>query len=217
MNWERVNVWTNTLYTLIHSLHLAKESSFGDLKTLDQRARDTTRWVTPDCSYASVLLAHPSGKDKITFRRDPNIHFPDISRQVIKMLVQDLVVILDEMMDEALVQSGETAGNFPQSKIEKLRKALDQRHQWSANGCLELVAARNVLTHNMGRWNPRTIEIVNGFVTPTPVEGERLIVGFTMLFRYRKAMRTMLNEVSCRDRPLRSHGRRPDLPASATT
>jgi len=196
MDWERVNVWTNTLYTLIHSLHLAKENSFGDLKTLDQRARDTTQWVTPDCSYASALLAHPNGKDKITFRRDPNTHFPDISRQVIKMLVQDLVVILDEMMDEALVQRGETAGNFPQSKIEKLRKALDPRHQWSANGCLELVAVRNVLTHNKGRWNQKSIDIVKGFVTPTPVDGERLVVGFSMLFRYRKAMRTMLNEVA---------------------
>jgi hypothetical protein len=196
MDWERVNVWTTSLYTLIHSLHLAKEASFGDLKSLDQRARDTTQWVTPDCSYASVLLAHPNGKDTITFRRDPSTHFPDIARQVIKMLVQDLVVILDEMMDEALVQRGETAGKFPQSKIEKLRKALDQRHQWSANGCLELVAVRNVLTHNKGRWNPQSIEIVRSFITPAPMDGECLIVGFSMLFRYRKAMRTMLNEVA---------------------
>lgn len=100
------------------------------------------------------------------------------------------------MMDEALVQRGETAGSFPQSKIEKLRKALDPRHQWSANGCLELVAVRNVLTHDEGRWNQKSINIIKGFVKPMPVGGERLVVGFSMLFRYRKAMRTMLNKVT---------------------
>lgn len=196
MDWERVNVWTNTLYTVIHSIHSAREKSFGDLTTLDQRARDASQWVSPDCSYASILLAHPDGRDNITFRRDPNIHFADITRQLIKMLIQDLVVILDEMMDEALVQRKETAGHFPQSKVEKLRKSLDSKHQWSANGCLELIAARNVLTHNKGIWNAKSIDIVKGFVSPPPMVGERLVVGFSMLFRFRKAMRTMLNEVT---------------------
>lgn len=195
MDWERINVWTNTLYTLIHSLHLAKEANFGDLGTLDQRARETCLWVAPDCSYASVLLAHPGGKDKITFRRDPNKHFPDVSRQLIKMLVQDLTVILDSMMDEALLQRGEVAGNYPQSKVEKLRKTLDPRHQWAANGCLELIAVRNVLTHNQGLWNAKSIEIIKRFVSPLPTVGESVVVGFSMLFRFRKAMRTLLNEV----------------------
>lgn len=196
MDWERVNVWTNTLYTLIHSLHLAKEVNFGDLGTLDQRAREASLWIAPDCSYASVLLAHPDGKKKITFRRDPNRHFSDVSRQLIKMLVQDLVVILDSMMDEALLQRGEKAGRYPQSKVEKLRRALDPRYQWAANGCLELIAVRNVLTHNQGLWNPQSINIVKGFVVPLPAVGDSVVVGISMLFRFRKAMRTMLNEVA---------------------
>lgn len=196
MNWERVNVWTNTLYTLIHSLHMAKEVNFGQLTTLDGRVRDSANWVTPDCSYGSVLLAHPGGKDKLSFRRDPNKHFNDVSRQVIKMLIQDLVVIMDEMMGEVLVNRGEKAGIYPQSKIEKLRKALDPQFEWAACGCLELVAVRNVLTHSNGRWNAKSITLVKSFASPIPNVGEQLSVGFTMLFRYRKAMRTMLNEVS---------------------
>lgn len=196
MDWERVNIWTNTLYTLIHSLHMAKEVSFGQLETLHDRVRESANWVTPDYSYGSTLLAHPGGKDKLTFRRNPNEYFNDVSIQVIKMLIQDLVVIMDEMMDEALTTRLETAGIFPQSKIEKLRKSLDPEFDWAANGCLELVAVRNVLTHSKGRWNDKTIALVESFVTPVPKVGEQLCVGFTMLFRYRKAMRTMLNEVS---------------------
>ena len=196
MDWERVNVWTSTLYTLIHSLHLAREQQFGDLASLDQRARDANSWVTPECSYNSILLAHPEGNKLLTFRRDPSKHFKDTSRQVIKMLVQDLVVILDEMMDEALLARGERAGIFPQSKIQKLKKGLDQRYHWAANGCFELVAVRNVLTHSKGNWNEKTIEIVRPFIDPPPQAGDKLVVGFSMLFRYRKAMRTLLNQVS---------------------
>ena len=196
MDWERVNVWTNTLYTLIHSLHMARESSFGDLSTFDSRARASSTWITPECSYSSVLLPHPSGGMKIAFRRDPNKHFGEISRQIVKMLIQDLAVILDQMMDEALVERGEVAGNYPQSKIEKLRKALDARYHWAAQGCLELIAVRNVLTHAQGRWNAKSIAIIQGFATPLPAVGEKLEIGFGMLFRYRKAMRTMLNQVA---------------------
>lgn len=196
MDWEKVNIWTNTLYTLIHSLHMAKEVNFGELTTLDFRVRDSTKWIIPECSYGSALLAHPGGKAKLSFRRDPNEHFNNVSRQVIKMLIQDLVVIMDEMMDEALADRGEIAGIFPHSKIEKLRKALDPEFEWAAFGCFELVAVRNVLTHSKGKWNAKTIAIVHSFVEPVPKVDEELIIGFTMLFRYRKAMRTMLNEVS---------------------
>jgi hypothetical protein len=111
------------------------------------------------------------------------------------MLVQDLVVIFDAMMDEVLSARNETAGKFPQSKVEKLSTHLDQRYAWAKHGCLELIAVRNVLTHAGGRWNARTIHIVESFVAPVPTPGERLIIGFPMLFRYRKAMRTFLNEV----------------------
>lgn len=195
MDWERVNVWTNTLYTLIHSLSLAKETEFGDLTTLNSRAREASAWVAIDCSYGSILLKHPGGRNKITFRRDPNRHFSAVSQQLIKMLIQDLVVILDEMMDEALAQRGEIAGPYPQSKIEKLKKGLAPNFHWAAQGCLELVAARNVLTHSKGLWNEKSIAIVEAFVDPKPKVGEKLSIGITMLFRYRKAMRSLLNQV----------------------
>jgi hypothetical protein len=141
-------------------------------------------------------LGHPGGGNKITFRRDPNRHFTAISQQLIKMLIQDLVVILDEMMDEALAHRGERAGPYPQSKIEKLKKALAPEYHWAAQGCLELVAARNVLTHSKGVWNKKSIAIVEAFVEPKPKVGEKLSIGITMLFRYRKAMRTLLNQVA---------------------
>jgi len=164
MNWERVNIWTNTFYALIHSLGISKQIMFGNLSYLDQSILAAGAWIDPVCSYKSLLLEHPFGRNKPTFRRDPNKHFNEISAQVVKMLLQDLVVILDEMLSEAIEEQGEQPTTFPQSKVEKLSTHLEEKFAWSRCGCLEI--------------------------------GDKLIIGFPMLFRYRKAMRTFLNEVT---------------------
>lgn len=135
------------------------------------------------------------GRKKVTYRRDPNTHFESIVRQVIQMLIQDLVVILDGMMDDILAARGESAGQFPQSKVEKLATHLDQKYEWAKQGCLELIATRNVMCHAGGRWNEKAIQIVSGFVNPPPRNGDQLRLGFVPLFQFRKAMRTFLNEV----------------------
>jgi len=131
------------------------------------------------------------------------------------MLVMDLTVILDEMASESLGFLGHDSKNyrFPQSKIEKLSKFIRNNYQWSANGCLELIAVRNALTHNNGKWNSESIKIIAKFVSPAPDEGDLLIVGFPMLFRYRKAIRTFLNEVQ---HGSRSGTARPTQPQRAT-
>lgn len=195
MNYERVNVWTNTLYALIQSVHIAKQVRFGNFDYLAENINEAGAWVNPDCSYSSTLLAFPFGGAKVTFRRDPNSHFDQISKQIIKMLIQDLVVIADEMMTECLDARKENCNGYPQQKIKRLTKYLDPKYMWSKDGCLELVAVRNVLTHANGKWNAQSISVISSFVSPLPAVNDELIVGFGMLFRYRKALRTFLNEV----------------------
>ena len=195
MNWDKINIWTHTFYTLVHSLNLAKDQNFGELHKIDNSFRVAGKWVTPDCSYDSALLGHKGGGKKLTFRKDPNETFPNVSRQIINMLIQDLVVIFDELMTEVLKQRSESAGDYPKSKIEKLTKSLDSRYMWSSYGCIELIAVRNVLAHNNCIWNKRSIAYVSPFIKNPPAEGDPLSVGFPMLFYYRKAIRTFLNEV----------------------
>jgi hypothetical protein len=174
----------------------SQQIRFGNLTYLNESVADGAIWITPECSYNSVLIQHEFGGDTPRFRRDPNTYFGDVSRQILKMLVQDLTVILDEMLSEALQENGLIAGKYPQSKVEKLAGLLKDKHKWSAQGCLELIAARNVLTHAGGRWNQESIRIVVRFLSNPPNPGEKLSVGFPVLFRYRKALRTFLNEVT---------------------
>lgn len=195
MNWERVNRWTTALYTLIHSLRLAKAIEFGNPSGLKNSILEASNWTPHIASYKSVLLSKPFGNSSVKFRRDPNEHFEEVASQIICMLVQDLVVIFDQMMDELLHARGETAGKFPTSKVQKLAKCLDQRFKWAEQGCIELIVVRNVLTHASGRWNDESIALIFGFITPPPNVGDKLTIGFPMLFHYRKAVRTFLNEV----------------------
>jgi hypothetical protein len=196
MDWNRVNAWTTALYTLIHSLHIARAAKFGDLNALKDTLVDAGNWVPIVASYQSAMMPLPFGKSPVRFRRDPNTHFQQVVSQLIQMLLQDLVVIFDQMMDEALAARGEKAGIYPHSKVEKLATHLDKQFTWAKHGCIELIAVRNVLTHSSGQWNAKSIALVDSFVSPPPVVGERLVIGVAMLFQYRKAMRTFLNEVT---------------------
>lgn len=195
LDWNKVNLWTHSLYVIVHSLSIAEKIQFGDLQTLDENFRNSNQWVLPACSYNSVLISHQSHGKKLIFRRDPNKHFKETSAHLINILLQDLVVILDEMLTQVLIDRNWTAGIFPKSKLEKLRTILDPKFEWSYNGCLEMIAARNVITHNNGKWNKKSIDHVSGFVSPCPKAGDDLVIGISMLFNYRKAMRTFLNEV----------------------
>ena len=194
MNFEAMNVWTTTFYAIVHALSYTKNRNFPNLDDLHIHARQTTLWITPECSYASTLLAHPGGRNKIAFRRDPNKHFEEIAKQLVSMLTQDLVVIFDQLMADSIAEHKATCGGLPQTRVQKLQKYLDHRYLWSAHGCYELIAVRNVLTHNCGRWNQKTIDIIKPFVNPLPNVGDSLTVGVPMLFYYRKAIRTFLNE-----------------------
>ena len=172
LDWDKINIWTHTYYTVVHSLHLSKQIKFGNLDYLDESFRDARNWVIPDCSYSSVLLDHNGRGNKLKFRRDPNKNFDVVSKQLVKIFVQDLVVILDEMLTQILEERQELAGTYPQSKLEKLAIHLNPKYEWSYRGCLEMVAARNILTHNSGRWNKKSIDLISTFVVPTPAEGE---------------------------------------------
>jgi hypothetical protein len=110
LDWDRVNVWTLTLFTIIRSLDLARSVSFGDLASLRPTIEEAKAWIP---TVATGLLLQPFGKTLLRFRRDPNVHFELIVAQIIQMLVQDLVVIFDAMMNDILVARGESAGTFP--------------------------------------------------------------------------------------------------------
>jgi hypothetical protein len=197
MDWERVNVWTSTLYTLVHSLEIARRAEFAPIDGLHEHIMGAKDWVVPQCSFPSTLVENAFGKSTVKFRRKPKRNFEASARQLVKMLAQDLTVIFDEMMEESLAAHGFPIPQFPQSKVEKLATVLDKsKYDWCRKGCLELIAVRNALTHSKGAWNDKSLQIIKPFVAPLPIVGAPVTIGVPMLFQYRKAIRTFLNETA---------------------
>jgi hypothetical protein len=186
--------WTRSLYALIQALVIAKKLDFGRLDELPDAVKEAGTWVEPDCSYNSVLLANKRKPRGLSFRRDPADHFDDVAKQLVSMLIQDLVTILDDQMIQLLDRANLKSGGYPRTKVLTLSAYVPTKHAWAAQGCLELIACRNVLTHGGSRWNQLTVDHIKSFIAPPPAVGDSLSVGFSMLFRFRKAIRTFVNE-----------------------
>ena len=206
MDWERVNVWTNTLYTLVHSLQIARREQFAPIDGLHDHIVGAKNWITPQCSFSSTLVDNPFGNSTVKFRREPQRHFEKSVGQLVKMLAQDLTVILDEMMNESLEGHGLPVPQFPQSKVEKLATILNKdKHDWCRRGCLELIAVRNALTHGKGVWNDKSLQIIKLFVSPLPAAGDAVII-CQRRSDSRPAWRSKTRPVGT----LRRHGKGPD-------
>lgn len=194
MNLERINRWTHCLYALIQSLHIAKAIKFGNLNEIDTTLSDARAWLPHDASFATSIHLPPGKRKKVVLRRDPNAHFTDIVEYTTSVLVQDLVVIFDSLMLDIIEDRNKTPANYPQSKIDQLKASVDPQYLWATNGCYELVAVRNCIVHSNGKWNQKSIDIVRNILLPIPSLGDTVSIGFPVLFLYRKAIRTFLNQ-----------------------
>lgn len=106
----QVNYWISTLYALLYALAMTQKDSFSQKEKLHENILSCAKWVNPVCSFPSPLAAERFGTSKVSFRRDPISHFEENSQNIVKMLIQDLVVILDGMMEDALRELSFTAG-----------------------------------------------------------------------------------------------------------
>jgi hypothetical protein len=195
MDFEPLKRWTSTFYAIIQALEIAHKQHFGNQETLGDAMKNAREWIQPDCSFNSVVVVPGRMRASVRFRQDPMKKFHVVVETIVKMMIQDLVVLLDELMDQALSERGENGGSYPQSKVNKLSAQLDEDNKWAGDGCLELIAVRNVLCHSRGIWSQKSIQIVEGFMSPPPKNGDKLTIGFAMLFNYRKAIRTFINQV----------------------
>lgn len=200
-NLERLNEWTCALYTLLHSLKISKDNNFEPRDKLNDSGNDSLTWDTRKNNFASIThRVVLTNKKKMKFRRDPSKSFQKTVSRVAGMLIQDLVVIFDEILNDLMVDKGLPIQNYPQSKIEALKKFVSEEYQWSICGSLELIAIRNVITHSKGYWNEKSLRIIRDCQIITEEEsskllGQKLIVTIPMAFEYKKSMRTFMNQV----------------------
>jgi hypothetical protein len=69
---------------------------------------------------------------------------------------------------------------------------------WAANGMLELCALRNAVVHNSGKLNDSAIGILKNANITDAKQDHEVSLSFGDLFRYRRALRTIIGELQKR-------------------
>jgi hypothetical protein len=216
---DELNMWTLMLYTIIGSLYDEKVSGFPGIHDVSNAIEDSQNWSGKiSCSFDSILSKKKFKKREVKVRLDIEEKFDKVSDAVVKLLLKDLCVLADRMAAMSLAENFSyentqgTIPKYPREKINCLSKYLIEgrrdKNIWSYFGCLELIAVRNAIEHNESKWNEESIEVIRSFseemkcdekedfIANLPKAGDRIVLGFPILFRYRAAIRTFFTETS---------------------
>ncbi|WAC02950.1 hypothetical protein N7U66_04795 [Lacinutrix neustonica] len=186
----------------MHSLKVSKDNDFEPREELNESGKDSLKWNIEKNNFESIThRVVTSNKKKMRFRRDPSKNFKKTVTRVAGMLIQDLVVIFDEILNDLMLDKSLPIQNFPQGKIEALKKYVDPEFEWSIKGSMELIAVRNAITHSKSFWNDKSLRILKDYDVISQIEfnallGQKVIVTFPMVFEYKKSMRTFINQVN---------------------
>jgi len=98
-------------------------------------------------------------------------------------------------MAQLIKEAGTDPPNYLTNKAEWVKSKIDGKYVWAANGMLELCALRNAVVHNGGKINESVNEILEKAGVRDAKIGHMVSFSFGDLFRYRRALRTVIGEL----------------------
>ena len=188
--------WSQTVYGIAHSLHIADSVKLGNLTTLVTSLNAAEGWNRSDPGFTSSLPAKQFKDGSINLDgKDYNEIFQNLSENIVRILFVNLAVLADECLGQLISNAGVQPPNYLTSKVEWAKSRIDAKYDWAANGMLELCALRNALVHNGGRLNDSTVAILESAGVTDATSGHEVSLSFGDLFRYRRALRTTIGEL----------------------
>lgn len=193
---ERMLQWSQTVYGVAHSLHIAHTLKLGNLETLLESLRAAQNWNRSDLGFQSCLpeKGFKAGSIKLDGKDHEEV-FAVLSENIVRILFVNLTVLADECLAELIVEAGVEPPNYLTAKAEWVRSRINGRYAWAADGLLEMCALRNAIVHANGCLNASTLSILMKAGINNAKEGHVVSLAFGDLFRYRRALRTILGEV----------------------
>lgn len=194
---EMLRAWSHGAYGLLQSLWISRAVHLGNTRRLQRNVEELCQAIPSNLGFASSVPIYPATPNSIGIDSWTEQRVVDLTtRYTVELLILSLVVVFDEIAAELLEKGGHKSQKMPGDKAGWLRKNLPDRTRWAALGVTELVAIRNALVHGQGTWNERAIKMLRAAeVTPLPGVGVTVRPGVDDLFRYRRAVRTALNEM----------------------
>ncbi len=197
MNIEREMLrWSQTVYGVAHSLHIANSLKLGNLTTLLESLSAAEHWNASDLGFDSALPRKEFREGSINLDgRDHEEIFKVLSENIVKVLFVNLTVLADECLSQLIAEAGVEPPNYLTSKVEWVKSKIDPRFEWAANGLLETCAVRNAIVHNGGKLNESAISNLEKAGISSATRDHEISLSFGDLFRYRRSLRTVLGEV----------------------
>lgn len=188
--------WSQTVYGVAHSLHLASSIKLGNLTALVDSLSAAEQWNQSDLGFGSSLPMKEFREGSITLNgADHEEIFEILSENIVKILFVNLAVLADECLAQLIESAGVTPPNYLTSKAEWVKSNIDEKYVWAANGILELCAIRNAVVHNGGKINGSVVEVLKKAGVGDATLDHEISLSFGDLFRYRRALRTVVGEL----------------------
>ncbi len=188
--------WSQTVYGIAHSLHIANSIKFGNLTALIESLSAAEQWNQSNLGFTSSLPMKEFKEGSINLDGKDHVEvFRVLSENIVEILFVNLAVLADECMGQLINEAGVFPPNYLTNKAEWVKSKIDGKYEWAANGMLELCAIRNALVHNGGNINESVIDILEKAGVNDARIGYKVSLSFGDLFRYRRALRTVIGEL----------------------
>lgn len=193
---QRMKEWSQTVYGIAHSLRIARSVKLGNLTTLHESLVDASGWNLSNLGFTSNIPTREFREGDIRLDgRDHEEVFVTLSANIVRMLFINLAVLADEVLEHLIAASGSTPPNYLTSKAEWVKAKVAPKYAWAANGLLELSAIRNAFVHGNATLNGTVLGILRKAEVTDALEGHIISLSFGDLFRYRRALRTVVGEL----------------------
>ncbi|MEZ4301535.1 MAG: hypothetical protein R3B70_41760 [Polyangiaceae bacterium] len=194
----RMRTWSQAMYGIVHAMRILRAVDLGNIKKVGYSMRQSLSWVESNLGFDSSIPERDLNVASFDLEGETEeAIFSKLASAISNTLTVSLTSLLDECLGEVLAARGYNPHSVAGGKLDQLRAYLPenvaQGNEWALTGARELVTIRNVLVHSGGVWNERPIKTLPGNGRK-PATGEPLSVGFGDVLRYKRAVRTLLNE-----------------------
>jgi hypothetical protein len=188
--------WSQTAYGLIHAVDLAERLDFGNTEMIGNSIHEAFNWLPRSDQFQSNVDHHQSSPNDFQMNSvDAIACLEGLKRNLLGLLIVDLATIADGILADILESRSLHCCDYPYLREKTKAVRCDPTQRWSQKGVLELNVIRNCFVHNQGKWSEKGLRDIADIVgSLTAKEGDMITTNFEDVFRYKRAVRTLINQ-----------------------
>lgn len=188
--------WSQTAYGLVHSVTMSSRLDLGNINRIGNSVIESFSWFPRRDQFESSVEHRPYKEDDFRLENgDVNNVVSNLKANLLSLLLVDLAALADELLSSIMTTKGKNPENYPflSNKVKSVACAAEQ--EWARRGVLELNVIRNCFVHNDGKWGNRGLKDIGAIVPNlTAKDSDPVTVNYEDVFRYKRAVRTLLNQ-----------------------